>query len=73
MATPKEALRAYRTKNSLSAEKVAKKLGIAASTLRSYENGHREIDGDFAVTIEKLLGIDRDLLRPDLFSRQRIA
>jgi ribosome-binding protein aMBF1 (putative translation factor) len=57
-------------KNGLSANVVAGKLGIATSTLRSYENGNREVDGDLAVKIEKTLGIDRVLLRPDLF-RQR--
>lgn len=57
-------------KNKLTADVVAGKLGIAPSTLRSYENGNREVDGDFAVRIEKVLGIDRVLIRPDLF-RQR--
>lgn len=69
MSSPKGALRSYRTKNNLSAAEVAKTLGIAESTLRSYENGNRQIDGDFAVKVEKLLGIDRVLIRPDLFRR----
>lgn len=71
MASPKGALRSYRIKKNLSAEAVAKKLGIAPSTLRSYENGNREIDGDFAVHIERVLGIDRVLIRADLFRRIR--
>jgi transcriptional regulator with XRE-family HTH domain len=73
MASPKGALRSYRVKNKLSAGVVAEKLGIAASTLRSYENGNREVDGDFAVKIEKTLGIDRVLIRPDLFRQRRAA
>lgn len=70
MAYPKGALRNYRTKNRLTAQQVADKLDIAKSTLRSFENGNREIDGDMAVKIERLLGIDRVLLRPDLFRKR---
>lgn len=73
MAIPKGALRSYRAKNKLTAKEVAEQLGIAESTLRSYENGHREIDGDFAVEIEKVLGLDRVLLRPDLFRKSQRA
>jgi predicted transcriptional regulator len=73
MASPKGALRSYRVKNKLSAGVVAEKLGIATSTLRSYENGNREVDGDLAVKIEKTLGIDRVLIRPDLFRQRRVA
>lgn len=70
MATPKGALRAFRISNGFTPSEMAKKLGIAESTLRSYENGHREIDGDFAVHIEAVLGLDRMLIRPDLFRRR---
>ena len=70
MAKPKTALRGYRAQKDLSAEEVARKLGIAESTLRSYENGNREIDGDTAVLIEDRLGIPREDIRPDLFKRE---
>ena len=70
MAKPKTALREYRAQKDLSAEEVARKLGIAESTLRSYENGNREIDGDTAVLIEDRLGIPREDIRPDLFKRE---
>jgi len=70
MAKPKTALREYRAQKDLSAEEVARKLGIAESTLRSYENGNREIDGDTAVLIESRLGIPREDIRPDLFKRE---
>lgn len=73
MASPKGALRSYRTKKGLSANEVAAQLGIAASTLRSYENGNREVGGDLAVKIEKKLGIDRVLIRPDLFRKAQRA
>lgn len=60
-------LRAYRLEQHLPAVTVAKKLGIARSTLRSFENGNREIDADWAIQIERTLGIPRESLRPDLF------
>jgi transcriptional regulator with XRE-family HTH domain len=60
-------LRSYRRKNRLKAAQLAKTLGIAPSTLRSFENGNRTIDADWALEIEKRLGIDRSEIRPDLF------
>ncbi len=60
-------LRAYRLEKHLAPKIVAKKLGIARSTLRSFENGHRAIDADWAIQIERTLGIPRENLRPDLF------
>lgn len=70
MAKPKRALREFRKSKDLTAAEVAKKLGIAESTLRSYENGTREIDGDTAVLIESRLGIPREDIRADLFRRE---
>lgn len=67
MASKKGALRAYRRANRLSAADVADKLGVAASTLRSWENGTRELSAEMAVKAEKLFGINRVSLRPDLF------
>ena len=61
------ALRAYRHEKGVPAAEIAKTLGIAESTLWSYENGNRVIDGDFAVHIEKMLGIPRAKIRDDLF------
>ena len=66
-------LRVHRSKNKLSCEELGKKLGIAATTVRSYENGNRTISGDFAVTIEERIGIRREELRPDLFQREAAA
>lgn len=67
MATKKGALRAYRKTKRLSADDIAKKLGVAASTLRSWENGTRELSPEMAVKIERQFGINRLVLRPDLF------
>ena len=69
VALPKPALRRYRAENQLTAQAVAKRLDIAPSTLRSFENGSRELSGEMAVRIEKRLGINREKLRADLFVR----
>lgn len=67
---PKPALRQFRRQQKLRAKDVAVKLGVSESTLRSYENGHREVDGDMAVHMEKRLGIPRGKLRSDLFIKR---
>lgn len=71
--TPKAVLRSYRKKHSLTADDAGRKIGIAGTTWRSYENGSREVDGDTAVLIEKECGVDRVLIRPDLFRRVQTA
>jgi transcriptional regulator with XRE-family HTH domain len=72
-ASPKAVLREYRQANKLTADQVGRKIGVAGSTWRSFENGHREVDGDTAVLIEKKLGIDRAEVRADLFERRAAA
>lgn len=64
------ALRAYRDRNQLSQEEVAERLGISRSMVGLLENGEREFTADMAVRIEERLGIDRVLIRPDLFRRK---
>jgi len=64
-------LRAYRTEHGLSCVDLGKKLGIAASTVRSFENGNRVISAETAVEIEKLLGIERSAIRADLWKKTR--
>jgi len=65
----RRALRLFRTKAGKTCAEMSALLGLAASTWRSYENGHRQVDGDMAVKIEKVCGIDRAVIRPDLFLR----
>lgn len=67
MASKKGALRAYRKQKGLPTSHVARQLGVATSTLRSWENGTREMTAEMAVRIEKALGINRVTLRPDIF------
>ena len=67
MAKKLHPLRSYRIKHGLSCGILAGKLKVAESTLRSLENGHRRLTAELAVEIEKRLGINRAILRPDLF------
>lgn len=63
-------LRAYRSLHEVSASDLAKKLGVTEAALRHWENGIRSIKATKCVEIEKLIGIDRAILRPDLFRRE---
>lgn len=55
-------LRQYRRQKRLTCDELGKQLGFAGSTIRSYENGNREIDAELAVRIEDKLGIPRSKL-----------
>jgi transcriptional regulator with XRE-family HTH domain len=61
------ALKAYRKKERLSQQAIANKLGISRAMVGLLENGHREFSAEISVLIEKNLGINRVMLRPDLF------
>jgi transcriptional regulator with XRE-family HTH domain len=62
-------LTAYRALHELTRQQLADKLGLSVVTITSYENGHRRIGPENAVAIEGRIGIDRAILRPDLFKR----
>ena len=66
MANP---LRAYRKLHRLSQQKVADKLGVSRSLVAMIECGDRGFTDEMALDIEKKLGIDRMITRPDLFRR----
>lgn len=81
MRYPAKALRSYREKKKLSQEQLAERLKAGRSTARlrvsrrlvgMWETGERAITAEWAVEIEKILGINRVLHRPDLF-RKRMA
>lgn len=46
---------------------MGKLLGVAESTVRSWENGHRPITAERAVEFERVIGIPRDRLCPKVF------
>lgn len=60
-------LKAYRKRQRLSQQEVADKLGISRGMVGLLENGQREYTAETAVLIEKRLGINRVVLRPDIF------
>lgn len=68
-------LRDYRLKQGLSPEDFAKTLGIAEPTLRSLENGTRQITPERAKEIEECTegAIRREQLRPDIFESSASA
>jgi transcriptional regulator with XRE-family HTH domain len=62
-------IRAYRKKHRLSQQEVADLLGVARSTLQAWESGQNGITAEVAVKVESILGIDRVLIRPDIFRK----
>ena len=71
--TPKPSLRALRKRIGLSADECGAKVGVSGVTWRSYENGHREVDADMALKIERELGLKPILVRADIFRRRAAA
>lgn len=67
MANP---LRGYREKHGLSQEALAEKLGVSRQMVGMLENGERQFTAEMALKVEVELGIDRVLIRPDLFRRR---
>jgi transcriptional regulator with XRE-family HTH domain len=63
-------LRAYRENRSLSQEVVAEMLGVSRQMVGMLEKGERNFTAEMAVKIEQRLGIDRVLVRPDIFRRK---
>jgi transcriptional regulator with XRE-family HTH domain len=67
MANP---LRAYREKHGLSQAELASMLKVSRQMVGLLEKGERNYTAEMALTIERRLGIDRVLTRPDLFRRK---
>lgn len=63
-------LLAYRTKKALSQEAVAEMLGVSRQMVGMLEKGERNFTAEMAVKVEQRLGIDRVLVRPDIFRRR---
>ena len=63
-------LLAYRLQRNLSQAEVAQILGVSRAMVGFLETGQRDYTAEMAVKVERLLGIDRVLTRPDLFRRR---
>jgi DNA-binding transcriptional regulator YdaS (Cro superfamily) len=50
-----------------SQEAVARILGVSHAQVSRYERGLRQVPADRAVAFEKITGISRHVLRPDVF------
>jgi DNA-binding transcriptional regulator YdaS (Cro superfamily) len=63
-------IREYRLKQPIPLRQsdIATKLGISAVQVSRYESGLKRIPAEKAVECEKLFGIPREHLRPDIFA-----
>jgi DNA-binding transcriptional regulator YdaS (Cro superfamily) len=55
------------------ASSLADQLGVPVSTVTRWLHGQRRISAEMAVAVEKVTGIRRHHLRPDLFEEKRYA
>lgn len=63
-------LKAYREQESLSQQDIAERIGISRQMVGFLENGERDFTAEMALRIEDALGINRVLMRPDLFRKR---
>jgi transcriptional regulator with XRE-family HTH domain len=60
-------LRNWRKKVNLTQADAARLLGVTAAQISRYEAGKRQIAPERVVKFEKITGISRHVLRPDVF------
>lgn len=65
-------LKAFRTREGLSQDDLAKLIGVTRETITRWENGTRKPDEDKLPKIAKETGITPSILRPDLAARASI-
>ena len=61
---------AYRSMMGLSLSRFAESVGVSRSYVCQWETGARRVPAERAVQIERITGIPREQLRPDLFSKE---
>jgi DNA-binding XRE family transcriptional regulator len=66
------ALREFRDTHGLTLEQLGEKLGVRKATIWKYENGVT-IPADRVLEIERIIGIPRHALRPDLWPHDEAA
>jgi predicted transcriptional regulator len=70
-AMAKHPLTAYRKKNGLSIPDLAKATGASPVTIWRWETGRVAIPGGRLLDVERITGISRAKLRPDLYAVRR--
>ncbi len=60
----------YRSAQGLSLSQFAERIGVSRSYACQWETGARRVPAERAVEIERITGIPREQLRPDLFSKE---
>lgn len=66
-------LYSYRKKKGLTQSEIARALGVSRQMVQMLETGDRGFTAEMAVKVEKMFGIDRVLIRPDIFRRREAA
>lgn len=67
LGTTAHPLRVYRRASSIAAPLLAKSIGVDRTTLLRYESGRLTIPAERVLEIERITGISRYDLRPDVF------
>lgn len=60
-------MKAYRTLHGLNQTEFGRMIGVTKAEVSRYEGGQRQIPASRAVRIERVTGIPRIKMRPDIF------
>lgn len=60
-------LKAWRLEAALSVDGAAKAVGVTEAMWSRWENGRRKVPAERVLEIERLTGVSRHLIRPDVF------
>ena len=63
-------LQAFLDNNGLTIPKAAREYGIPENTLRQHIKGQRNVSPEMAILYERVFGIPRENLRPDLWEQR---
>ena len=63
-------LKAFLDSKGLTIPKAAREYGVSEITLRQHIKGQRNVSPEMAILYERVFGIPRENLRPDLWEKQ---
>ena len=63
------AIHKFRQERDMPLSEAAKLIGVSTTIVWQWENGTRRVSAERAVEIERITGIPREQLRPDLFQK----